>query len=575
MFAKKIKIYTASIVVLFVLLCAHPVWAGVYEVGEGMVYENIGDVPWESLNPGDTVRIHYRTNPYHEKWVIARTGTELENIVIQGAPGSGGELPVIDGENAVTRQQLNYWSEERGVINIGGSNTPNQTPNYIVIENLEIKSARPPYTFTNDQGNQAEYASNASSFYVIEGSHITIRNCILHNCGNGFFVSHAACDILVEGCHFYDNGIEGSGYHHNNYTEAKGITFQYNHFGLLRSGCDGNNLKDRSCGTVIRYNWIEGGNRQLDLVDADHSEIYNDPSYNETYVYGNIIIEQTNEGNSQLCHYGGDSGNMDYYRKGILYFYNNTVISKRSTNTTLLRLSTNEESCDARNNIVYTTESGNKLAMLNSHGILNIRNNWFKAGWVESHQGGSYQGTVIDSGGILTGDLPGFADWNSEDYRLLEDSPCVDAGASLIAEALPDHNVIYQYIKHCLYENRPYDETFDIGAYEYYKGSTVVHNNSRIPDKYILQQNYPNPFNPETVIGYQLSFTCSVELIIYNTLGQRIKTLVNQEQNAGKYRVKFDGSGLASGIYFYQLLAFTTSGEANQFSKKRKMILLR
>ena len=452
---------------LFISICTEGLLANVYEVGDGYPYGNIGDVPWESLNPQDTVKIHYRTTPYHEKWVVARTGTASGRIVIMGVPNVSGELPIIDGDSATTRLQLDYWSEERGIINLGGSSYPNQTPDYITIENLDIRNARPPYQFTDDSGNIREYSENASPIYVVEGSHIIIKNCVFHNAGNGFFVSHNAHDILLEGCYIYDNGIEGSIYEHNNYTEAKGIIFQFNHFGPLRENCLGNNLKDRSAGTVIRYNWIEYGNRQLDLVDSDYQEIYEDSTYRKTFVYGNIIIEQTDEGNSQICHYGGDSGNTGHYRKGTLYFYNNTVISKRTGNTTLFRLSTNDETCDARNNIVYVTQSGDKLAMLDVYGVLNIKNNWFKTGWVESHEGGNFQGTVIDSGGIITGELPGFVDWNAEDFHLSDSSICIDVGTLLNPVVLPTYDVIYQYVKHCQYETRPTDDTLDIGAYEY------------------------------------------------------------------------------------------------------------
>ena len=137
--------------------------------------------------------------------------------------------------------------------------------------------------------------------------------------------------------------------------ESQGIIYQYNHYGPLREGCTGNNLKDRSSGCVIRYNWIERGNRQLDLVDSDYPELYNDSSYRETFVYGNILIEHEGTDNSQICHYGGDSGVSSRYRKGWLYFYNNTVVSTRLGNTTLFRLSTNEEYADCRSNIVYVT----------------------------------------------------------------------------------------------------------------------------------------------------------------------------------------------------------------------------
>ncbi|MEO0136476.1 MAG: right-handed parallel beta-helix repeat-containing protein [candidate division WOR-3 bacterium] len=442
-----------------------------YNVGPGMPYDSIGAVPLESLNPGDTVKIHYRSIPYREKWVIARTGTINAPIVFQGVPSPNGELPVIDGRDAVTRLQLDYWSENRGIINIGGSSIPNQTPNYIIIENLDIKSARPPYTFYDDQGQLQNYASNAATIYIVAGSNITVRNCILHDCGNGFFVAYQGKNIIVEGCFIYDNGMENSIYEHNNYTEAQGITFQYNYFSRLRSGCLGNNLKDRSSGCVIRYNWIEYGNRQLDLVDSDYPEIYNDTSYRKTFVYGNVLIEQTDEGNSQIVHYGGDSGDTTHYRHGQLYFYNNTVISKRTGNTTLFRLSTNLESCDARNNIFYVTASGNRLAMLAEYGLLVSRHNWLKPNWVISHS--TFQGTFVDSGGIITGNEPGFVDFNNEDFHLSATAPCRDAGTFLAPQVLPHHNVVYQYVKHRQIENRPYDGVLDIGAFEYTSGGVV------------------------------------------------------------------------------------------------------
>lgn len=510
-----------------------------YNVGPGMPYDSIGAVPLESLNPGDTVKIYYRPIPYYEKWVIARTGTINAPIVFYGVPSGTGELPVIDGRNAVTRLQLDYWSENRGIINIGGSSVPNQNPNYIVIENLEIRSARPPYAFYDDQGQLASYANNASPIYVVQGSNITIRNCILHDCGNGFFVAHQGKSIIVEKCYIYDNGIENSIYEHNNYTEAQGIIFQYNYFSHLRSGCLGNNLKDRSSGCVIRYNWIEYGNRQLDLVDSDYPEIYNDTTYRKTFVYGNVLIEQTDEGNSQIVHYGGDSGDTTHYRHGCLYFYNNTIISKRSGNTTIFRLSTNLESCDARNNIFYVTASGNRLAMLAEYGFLVSRHNWLKPNWVISHS--TFQGTFIDSGGIITGSDPGFVDFNNEDFHLLSNSQCRDAGTFLASQVLPHNNVIYQYIKHRQYENRPYDGVFDIGAFEYSSGGVV--NEVKITNK----KNF-SVFQIKKNI-FLFTVTNPGTLQFYDSQGKAVNKsiIINSE------RYIWNGNTLPSGVYFYRL----------------------
>src|SRR5207244_3168930 len=100
----------------------------------------------------------------------------------------------------------------------------------------------------------------------------------------------------------------------------------YNHFGPLRAGSLGNNLKDRSAGTVIRYNWIEGGAHLLDLVEPEESYkiASQDPRFQRTYVYGNVLINGPTDGNN-LVHYGGDNGTVNEYRKGALYFYHNTV----------------------------------------------------------------------------------------------------------------------------------------------------------------------------------------------------------------------------------------------------------
>ena len=121
--------------------------AAEYRVGPSQTYANIGDVPWESLGPGDTVLIYARPTPYTEKWVIGRSGTQASPITVRGVPDGQGNLPIIHGEGATTRSQLNYWNEERGIIKIGGSNTPADTlPSYIVIDGLHLRRARGNFT---------------------------------------------------------------------------------------------------------------------------------------------------------------------------------------------------------------------------------------------------------------------------------------------------------------------------------------------------------------------------------------------------------------------------------------------
>lgn len=83
-----------------------------------------------------------------------------------------------------------------------------------------------------------------------------------------------------------------------------------------------------------------------------------------------------------------------------------------------------------------------------------------------------------------------------------------------------------------------------------------------------LSQNYPNPFNPSTIISYEIAKETKVSLEIFDILGRKVDTVVNEVQQAGIYNIKFDGSRLSSGTYIYRL----TAGD---FVKHRKMILIK
>ncbi len=91
---------------------------------------------------------------------------------------------------------------------------------------------------------------------------------------------------------------------------------------------------------------------------------------------------------------------------------------------------------------------------------------------------------------------------------------------------------------------------------------------SGLPSSFSLSQNYPNPFNPKTVISYRLPVTCKISLRIYNLLGQEVATLYEGIRPAGNYETQFDGSRLASGVYYYTL-------SAGNFAETKKLILLK
>jgi len=88
------------------------------------------------------------------------------------------------------------------------------------------------------------------------------------------------------------------------------------------------------------------------------------------------------------------------------------------------------------------------------------------------------------------------------------------------------------------------------------------------PSDFELQQNYPNPFNPTTSINYSLNKKSHVELKVFNILGAEVRTLVNENKNAGKYDVSLDATDLSSGVYFYRL-------RAGDQTITRKMMLMK
>jgi len=122
------------------------------------------------------------------------------------------------------------------------------------------------------------------------------------------------------------------------------------------------------------------------------------------------------------------------------------------------------------------------------------------------------------------------------------------------------------------------DRNLNSGSYSYrlkqmdYSGvfsySSVVNVDVTAPVAFELLQNYPNPFNPSTTIKFTIPQSSVVTLKVFNTLGQEVKTLINQNMESGAHSISFDATDLNSGVYFYKL-------DAGQFSDVRKMTLIK
>ena len=393
-----------------------------YNIGPGQPYTTLGSFPWSSLGPGDTVDIHWQPTPYYEKLLISESGTASAPINIVGVPGPNGQQPIIDGDNATTSSQFQYFynpMQEDAVVLIApsASQSRSYTPSYINISGLEIRNGYQAYNFTDNTGTTQTYGAFAASVWIEGASNITIQNCTLDSSGLGLFAltdddnGMMTSNLMVEGNYFYNNGVPGSYSEHNSYCEVNGITYQYNYYGPLRAGSAGAELKDRSAGAVIRDNYFTPAATILDLVDAEDSPTLAAlPSYANTYVYGNIFDDTGPNVTSIPVEFGGDSGLPDY--RPNLYFYDNTVVTiyNQSTywRTDMFELFTSGQTAYVANNIFYNAAatSGSSPSIFEfsgEQGNINFSpTNWVSPGSLASESVELQQ----DYGGLLTTTAP-------------------------------------------------------------------------------------------------------------------------------------------------------------------------
>ena len=110
-----------------------------------------------------------------------------------------------------------------------------------------------------------------------------------------------------------------------------------------------------------------------------------------------------------------------------------------------------------------------------------------------------------------------------------------------------------------------------LGGAEIYKlaiTTDVKEVGDQIPAYYKLEQNYPNPFNPSTTIQFSIPEQSFVKLEVFNSLGEKVSTLVSEDLNAGNYQYEWNAEKLSSGIYFYKLIT-------GNFTETKKMILMK
>ncbi len=344
------------------------------DTGDGVVQvATIGEVPWESLAPGDTVRIFHRATPYAEKMAIATSGTEDQPIRVCGVPGSAGELPVILGDGATTRAELGDVFEEYGqdsmqqrALLVIRAPVYEERVEHVQVEGLRFTGTiLAPYhagdvtSFVDWDGATRAYDDAGAGIRIQKAAHVVLRGNEFDHLAVGVYVisqdfdeQFMVRDFLLEGNYFHENALVDDYDMHQAYIQGCGFTVQYNYFGSPTAGSLGNDLKMRTAGEVIRHNYFENGAHALDLVDVeDHvgrvmpwafartlEDIPEEDqaaatdlqeadwaAYQATFVYGNLFRMAGADAWPSVVHYGFDNSPFDR-RPGTLFFYHNTLL---------------------------------------------------------------------------------------------------------------------------------------------------------------------------------------------------------------------------------------------------------
>ncbi|HMF64933.1 MAG TPA: hypothetical protein VK608_12660 [Edaphobacter sp.] len=347
----------------------------VYEVGPTQAFKTLAAVPFPTMVPGSTVRLHnedtsgLHPTEYHEYVQISQQATAEQPFRMCGVPDSKGNLPILDAANATGRSDTIAGVAGYGLITLRSNFRWSFFPNfagagYILVEGVHVRNAKTGYSFVAPDGSTGQWADGSSGLRVSEGHNLAFIGNDVDNCGNGAFSlfigdggwGGSTLNVLWEGSHFHRNGAVNSYLSHQLYLQAWGEIVQFNRIDNYQPGASGSNLKSRGIQSIIRYNYFgDGAARQMDLVDVQDATllmsyesylsggsssvhaIYPQDNYsanrmaaeqeawNSHYAYGNIYENGTA---GVPIHFSEDHSGGEPSRKGSLYWYNNTFHEK-------------------------------------------------------------------------------------------------------------------------------------------------------------------------------------------------------------------------------------------------------
>jgi hypothetical protein len=305
----------------------------------------------------------------------------------------------------------------------------------------------------------------------------------------------------------------------------------------------------RLAGLIIANNVVENGGAGIDIFGSSPTLV-------------NCIIISNDAGNFG----GGMSNDMSSPILINCVFYDNSAVGagggiSNYTNSQAIMI----------NCLISGNSAGYGGGMWNGWSSPTATNCIFWGNTPDEIDGGSSIVTFSDIQGGWEGEGnidvdPFFRDPENGDFHLMStecgdpfDSPCIDTGLPDIIDSLLDCSWGLGTI------------LSDMGAYGGGDSTTVGITDDKereIPNRFALAQNYPNPFNISTVIHYQITTTSNVTIEIYDILGRKVETLIEEEQPSGYHRAIWNAESKSSGIYFYRI-------QAGDFVESRKMMLLK
>ncbi len=302
----------------------------------------------------------------------------------------------------------------------------------------------------------------------------------------------------------------------------------------------------------------EDNNIEENIIQNNYADLYHQSSSlpsihlngNNNIFKGNLILESDED---MISIYITGSSNIidkniiaDCYNYSIKFFAgvqeiiisNNTIFGSGKSGIAIFGQENPINNIIILNNIFM---NNSEYAIYDTAGIdpLILYNSFYE------NDSGNFYNCEPSLGNIY--DNPLLVDPENGDFNLQEYSPCIDAG----------------------FPGSPLDPDStraDIGALYFRQMTSIDDGTTNLPDYFYLT-NYPNPFNQSTKIKYSIPHQTDVRLEIYNLLGQRVETLVENIQKPGNYSINWDASGFSSGIYFYRL----TTGDKS-YSKRMTLL---